>query len=886
MLLEQLYTESLSQASYLIGDEGSGEAVIVDPLRDVDQYLLAAEARGLRIVGVFLTHFHADFLAGHLELAAATGAWIGLGDRATPAFPARLFADGDRISLGRVELEIMSTPGHTPESISILVYRDPDDAVAEAVLTGDSLFVGDVGRVDLQAIFGADPVSLAHEQFDTIQHRFMALPDAVRVLPAHGAGSACGKNLSPDRESTIGRERTTNSSCSPMSESDFVRLITTGQLPAPDYFTEDARLNRELHALFDPSERLARVDVSTPGSLAGALVLDTRDIEEFASGHLQSALNVPLDGRFAETAGMFLDYSTDVVLVAPPGREAEGRRQLARIGFDRVAGYVSASDLGHYGVPVISGGRVAPSELEGLRGRDTTVLVDVRSPGEFESGAIPGALNIPLPQLKRRSDEIPAEGRIVVNCASGWRSGVAASYLSAQGFAATDLRGGIQAWSATEDAPLLEVIGSELQAPVFGGGTTRYVNLDYAASAPALKRVADHVSEVLPYYASVHRGTGYASQVSTACYEGARATVAEKLGGRADDVVVFTRNTTDSLNLMASVVPGEVVVLDIEHHANLLPWLDAGARVVPAAPTIAETLDRLDAELTARPTAALAITAASNVTGEVLPIARFTQLAHRHGARIIVDGAQFVPHRRVDIASDEIDYLVFSGHKVYAPFGSGVLIGRSDWLDDADPYLRGGGAVERVTLEHTTWRTGADRHEAGSPNVIGAVAIAEALEALAELDEDRWIAHERALRSRLSAGLEAIPGVHTMSIFADSTDRVGVVGFTIDGMDPGLVAAVLSAEWGIGVRDGRFCAHPLLDRLGIDNGAIRTSFGVGSRTSDVERLLEALEQVVTTGPVGSYELTDAGWSPIGATLATPEWSPVVPAAALRRGCTV
>ncbi|MGN6128155.1 MAG: aminotransferase class V-fold PLP-dependent enzyme, partial [Humibacter sp.] len=724
MILEQLYTESLSQATYLIGDESSGEAVIVDPLRDVHQYLDAAKARELRIVGAFVTHFHADFLAGHLELAAATGAWIGMGSRATPGFAATLFDDGDRVSLGQVELEIMSSPGHTPESISILVFRHPDDAVAEAVLTGDSLFVGDVGRVDLQASFGADPVALAHEQFDTIQHRFMSLDDAIRVLPAHGAGSACGKNLSLDRESTIGRERRSNASCSPMSETEFVRLITTGQLPVPDYFTEDARLNRERHALYDPSGPLPLVDELTPERLAGVILLDTRDVEDFAAGHLQSALNVPLDGRFAETAGMFLDYSTDVVLVASPGLEAEGRRQLARIGFDRVTGYVPSDQLAGHGVPIVTGARVEPIALESLRERESTVLLDVRSPGEFESGAIPGALNIPLAQLRRRRGEIPAAGHVVVNCESGWRSGVAASYLSSQGFAAEDLRGGFEAWTAKDDTPFLDVVGDDLQAPLLRGGTIRYANLDYAASAPALKRVADRVTEVLPYYASVHRGAGYASQVSTAAYEGARATVAELMGCRTDDSVIFTRNTTDSLNLMASVVPGETVVLDLEHHANLLPWLDAGARVVPVARTIAETLARLDAELAAHPAAALAITAASNVSGEVLPIERFAEVAHRHDARIVVDGAQLVPHRRVDVAASGIDYLAFSGHKVYAPFGSGVLLGRGDWLDAADPYLRGGGAVERVTLDSTTWRTGSDRHEAGSPNVLGAVALA------------------------------------------------------------------------------------------------------------------------------------------------------------------
>ncbi len=453
MILTQCYTESLSQAAYLVADETSGQAVVVDPLRDVEQYLRAAQEQGLTIVGVILTHFHADFLAGHLELAAATGAWIGVGERGRPQFDARPLADGERIVLGDVVLEVMATPGHTPESVSILVFEHADDRIAYGVLTGDSLFVGDIGRVDLQAIFGADPIELAHEQFDTIQNRFMSLDDAVRVLPAHGAGSACGKNISQDRESTIGRERSTNAACRPMAVDDFIAMITTGQVPAPAYFVKDAAMNRELHELFGDVYAVAPLDLDSLAELSetGGLVLDTRDVETFASGHLAGALNVPLDGRFAETAGMFLDYDAPVVLVAETGREVEAVRQLGRIGFDDVAGYLPRS-LGERLVSeglVTSTDRIDTEQFEAERNSAAPmVLLDVRGPGEYADGAIPGSVNVPLPELRRRLGEIDHDTRILVNCAGGWRSGVATSFLNANGFAAVDLRGGYQAWAA------------------------------------------------------------------------------------------------------------------------------------------------------------------------------------------------------------------------------------------------------------------------------------------------------------------------------------------------------------------------------------------------------------------------------------------------------
>jgi selenocysteine lyase/cysteine desulfurase len=418
--------------------------------------------------------------------------------------------------------------------------------------------------------------------------------------------------------------------------------------------------------------------------------------------------------------------------------------------------------------------------------------------------------------------------------------------------------------------PLLPVLGDDLHVPLLDGSTVRYINLDYAATAPALVSVADHVARTLPYSGSVHRGSGVPSQVASALYDRARETVAGHLGARTDDAVVFTRNTTDATNLLAACVPftaGDVVTLDIEHHANLLPWHRAGRghRSVAHADTIAETLQRLDVALAERPTALLAITGASNVTGELLPIADAVELARRHGARTFLDAAQLAPHRAISIAALGVDYVALSGHKLYAPYGSGVLVGRGDWLDGAQPYLAGGGAVRDVTTSSVVWSTGPRRHEAGTPNLAGALAIAAALEALRTLrcsdGTDLREAHERALRRRVLEGIDALDGVEAISIWADSTDTIGVVAFTVAGYDPGHVGACLSAEHGIGVRDGRFCAHPLLARLGLPGGALRASFGVGSRLEDADRLVDALRALVDRGPRYAYDKTSDGWVP-------------------------
>ncbi|HXW80297.1 MAG TPA: aminotransferase class V-fold PLP-dependent enzyme, partial [Acidimicrobiales bacterium] len=371
--------------------------------------------------------------------------------------------------------------------------------------------------------------------------------------------------------------------------------------------------------------------------------------------------------------------------------------------------------------------------------------------------------------------------------------------------------------------PLRELVGAGIVVPLLHGGEARYANLDCAASTASLAQVAARVAEVLPWYSSVHRGSGYLSLVSTSLYESARHTLHRFLGARTDDVVIFTRNTTDSLNLLAKAVPegGEVVYLDVEHHANLLPWQSRDSYCVTAAPTLEETVERLTRTLEKRPVSLVAITGASNVTGETVPLSSVVQVAHALGARVSIDGAQLAPHRRIDLSALDADYLAMSGHKCYAPFGAGLLVGRRDWLDGAPAHLAGGGAIERVTIEHTDWAPAPARHEGGTPNAIGAIALAEASLVLDELNTAGSIrAHEDALRGRLVAGLGSLEEVRQLRIWDDSTEAVGVAAFEVVGHDAGLVAAYLASEHAVGVRAGKFCAHPLLERINGGRSAL------------------------------------------------------------------
>ncbi|WP_327365213.1 rhodanese-like domain-containing protein [Streptomyces sp. NBC_01217] len=449
MFFAQYYLDCLSQASYMIADEDTGQAVVVDPRRDISEYIADAEARGLTVVGVINTHFHADFVAGHLEMAARTGAWIGYGRRAETEYPIRKLAEKETISLGGVTLEIVETPGHTPESISVLVYEHGHDTVPYGVLTGDALFIGDVGRPDLLASAGVSAEELGAMLYDSVQRKLMGLPDEVRVFPAHGAGSACGKNLSTDKQSTIGEQRATNYACAPMSESEFVGIVAAGQPAAPGYFAYDAGLNRKDRELYDPTTapRPLTAEEFTARRAAGAVVVDARDPQEFGAGHVRGSINVPADGRFAEQAGTVITPDRKLLVIAPQNREEEIVTRLARIGFDHVAGYLRGPDdaLAAMADEVTPASRLTAAQLRtALESERPPIVLDVRNCGERgENGFIDGALHIALGELPRRLDEIPRDQPLVLHCAGGHRSSIAASLLRHHDFTdVSDVLGG------------------------------------------------------------------------------------------------------------------------------------------------------------------------------------------------------------------------------------------------------------------------------------------------------------------------------------------------------------------------------------------------------------------------------------------------------------
>ncbi len=458
MHFAQYYLDCLSQASYLVGDETSGKAVVVDPRRDIEEYLTDAEAHGLTIVGVINTHFHADFVSGHIELAKATGAWIGYGRAGETDFESRSLSDGERIELGDVVLEIMETPGHTPESISVVVYEHAADSAPYGVLTGDALFIGDVGRPDLLASVGVTADELGTMLYDSVQHKLMGLPDETRVFPAHGAGSSCGKNLSTETQSTIGEQRASNYACQPMTEEQFLAVVTAGQPPAPEYFLYNAVLNRQERGTREPGTTLAALSPEQIDQAlsAGAKVIDARDQMEFAAGHLRGAINVPVDGRMAETVGMVVKPHDTIILMAPEGEEQEAGVRLARIGFDHAIGFVPRPEaylIDHQDL-VEHSSRITPAQLADVTCADDVQLVDVRNVGETEAGMVPGAVNIPLAQLARRVDELDPTRTTVLYCAGGWRSSVGGSLLRHLGFAdVSDVLGGYNAWEATH-API------------------------------------------------------------------------------------------------------------------------------------------------------------------------------------------------------------------------------------------------------------------------------------------------------------------------------------------------------------------------------------------------------------------------------------------------
>jgi rhodanese-related sulfurtransferase/glyoxylase-like metal-dependent hydrolase (beta-lactamase superfamily II) len=469
MIFSQHYLGCLSHASYLIGDEATGRAVVVDPRRDIGIYLAEAAAKGLRIERVIETHLHADFLSGHLELAEQAGAVISFGEAADVDFPTQPLVDGQRLSLGEVTLEIRATPGHTPESICVLVFEHPEALVPYGVLTGDTLFVGDVGRPDLLASSGSGFTAdrLARLLYHSLHERILDLPDETRIFPAHGAGSACGKQLSSETSSTLGEQRRSNYALAAMTEDDFVAAVTEGQPVRPAYFSFDAQRNREAHQLLDEQSPPPPMDITTvlARQQAGAVALDTREPADFAAAHLRGAINVGLQGRFAEWAGDVLGTECDIILVGDPNTALESRVRLARIGFDRVVGHLSEPGQLLIGRPdlVEASSRVTIGQLAELIGLQPDIqLIDVRNPGETEAGMLPAARPVPLAVLVSSLDEFDLEAPTVVYCAGGYRSLVASSVLGHAGFAdVSDLLGGYGAWAAAG----LPVSGDEVPGP-------------------------------------------------------------------------------------------------------------------------------------------------------------------------------------------------------------------------------------------------------------------------------------------------------------------------------------------------------------------------------------------------------------------------------------
>ncbi|MEU4651980.1 MBL fold metallo-hydrolase [Nocardia fluminea] len=452
MILEQYYIECLSHASYLIGDQSTGRAIVVDPRRDITEYLADAQRHGLTIEGVINTHFHADFVSGHLELLEATGAWIGFGTAAETDYPIRRLAHGEHVSLGEVDLEVLSTPGHTWESISLLV-RETASVRPTAVLTGDSLFIGDVGRPDLVNLGDGSTSDLARAMYRTIHQTLLNLPDSVIVMPAHGAGSSCGKNLSTALTSTIGEQRRTNPAVQPMSEESFVALITDGQPAVPQYFHVDAALNKQNRAVLDRDRSIPAVTAEQLRTELdrGTRVLDARSPDDFAAAHVRGSVNVGFDGRFAETGGMVAEIGDRIVLITYPGEEQDAALRLARIGSDEAVGYFNVEHDGAFPAELTHLLQAAPrttvEQLRELLGDGAVTLVDVRNPGEREFGVIPGSKSIPLAQLRSRIGELPTGVPIVVHCAGGWRSSVAASLLRSSGIEqVSDLIGGYNEW--------------------------------------------------------------------------------------------------------------------------------------------------------------------------------------------------------------------------------------------------------------------------------------------------------------------------------------------------------------------------------------------------------------------------------------------------------
>ncbi|MGA3038208.1 MAG: rhodanese-like domain-containing protein [Vulcanimicrobiaceae bacterium] len=447
MYFQQFFLSCLAHASYFIGS--GGVAAVVDPQRDVEIYLREAEEHGFTIRYVIETHLHADFVSGHRELAARTGAQIYLGARAHATFPHQDAREGDELLVGKCRLTFLETPGHTLESISVVVHDDEDKP--SMVLTGDTLFIGDVGRPDL----GGDPKDLAAMLYDSLHGKLMKLPDEVAVFPAHGAGSLCGRAMSTDRSSTIGRERQTNYALQAPDKAAFVELLTSELPDRPGYFATDVELNRagatplgELRApqALSPQEVRARQE-------AGAIVLDTRDEDAYGAGHVPGSISISLDGQFAVWAGTVVGLENDVIIVAEDEeRVHESQMRLTRVGIDRATAYLSGGVEAWKAanMPVAQIAVLDPCEFATAIAQPNVQVVDVRRPAEWSSGHLPFAVHMPLNRLMGTMRELDPKRPIALHCKSGYRSSIAASLLEREGFSnIVHMRGGWDAWQET-----------------------------------------------------------------------------------------------------------------------------------------------------------------------------------------------------------------------------------------------------------------------------------------------------------------------------------------------------------------------------------------------------------------------------------------------------
>jgi len=450
MFFKQLYLGCLAQASYLIGSEG--EAAVVDPRRDVDEYLEEAKRDGLTIRHIIETHLHADFVSGHRELAARTGARIYIGAKAGAKFEHVPVRDGDEISFGAVTLRFLETPGHTPESVCVLVTDHAQSEAPSAVLTGDTLFIGDVGRPDL---LGAkiSPDELAGALYDSLHEKLLTLPDSVQVFPAHGAGSLCGRNISKETSSTIGEQRRFNYALRPMTREAFVRQVTSDLPEAPDYFRRDVEMNRSgARALRDlpPLRALSPDDVEALLE-NGAAALDVRGAMEFGEGHVPGSLHIGLSGQFASWAGAILPADAPIVVVAADAADAEqARMRLARVGIENVAGYLSGGteSWSGSGRSLATTEQIDVAELRRRMGSQTAWLLDVRRPAERENVRIQDAVPVPLNELPARTAELDRAAPVATICAGGYRSSIASSVLERAGFTrVANVVGGMDAWT-------------------------------------------------------------------------------------------------------------------------------------------------------------------------------------------------------------------------------------------------------------------------------------------------------------------------------------------------------------------------------------------------------------------------------------------------------